>query len=146
MDIPQAIEIKEELETIDRLLKQLEEAAKNAKIAIIDLEELAQYAEPGDMDKLAQMQRQVEELVRHMAEQQGLQRTASVATNSPPKPTASSKANCWSTFFHNFRPPVVAGIKVLSLAKAPSSCSKPNRMNSATAWPTWTSRNRSSTP
>jgi uncharacterized protein with von Willebrand factor type A (vWA) domain len=74
MDIPQAIEIKEELETIDRLLKQLEEAAKNAKIAVIDLEELAQYAEPGDMDKLAQMQRQVEEMVRHMAEQQGLQR------------------------------------------------------------------------
>jgi uncharacterized protein with von Willebrand factor type A (vWA) domain len=74
MKIPQAIEIKEELETIDRLLKQLEEAAKNAKIAVIDLEELAQYAQPGDMDKLAQMQRQVEQLVRHMAEQQGLQR------------------------------------------------------------------------
>jgi uncharacterized protein with von Willebrand factor type A (vWA) domain len=74
MDIPQAIEIKEELEAIDRLLKQLEEAAKNAQIGIIDLEELAQYAEPGDMDRLAQMQRQVEELLRHMAEQQGLQR------------------------------------------------------------------------
>jgi uncharacterized protein with von Willebrand factor type A (vWA) domain len=74
MDIPQALEIKEELETIDRLLKQLEEAAKNAQIAVIDLEELAQYAEPGDMDKLSQMQRQVEELLRHMAEQQGLQR------------------------------------------------------------------------
>ncbi|HZZ29454.1 MAG TPA: hypothetical protein VFE46_15760, partial [Pirellulales bacterium] len=74
MNVPQAIEIKEELETIDRLLKQLEEAAKNAQIGIIDLEELAQYAEPGDMDKLAQMQRQVEELLRHMAEQQGLQR------------------------------------------------------------------------
>ncbi len=74
MSIPQAIEVKEELETIDRLLKQLEEAAKNAQIGIIDLDELAQYAEPGDMDKLAQMQRQVEELLRHMAEQQGLQR------------------------------------------------------------------------
>jgi uncharacterized protein with von Willebrand factor type A (vWA) domain len=74
MNIPQAIEVKEELETIDRLLKQLEEAAKNAQIGIIDLEELAQYAEPGDMDKLAQMQRQVEELLRHMAEQQGLER------------------------------------------------------------------------
>jgi uncharacterized protein with von Willebrand factor type A (vWA) domain len=74
MDVPEAIEIKEELETIDRLLKQLEEAAKNAQIGIIDLEELAQYAEPGDMDKLSQMQRQVEELLRHMAEQQGLER------------------------------------------------------------------------
>ncbi len=74
MNIPQALEIKEELETIDRLLKQLEEAAKNAQIGIIDLEELAQYAEPGDMDRLAQMQRQVEELIRHMAEEQGLKR------------------------------------------------------------------------
>ena len=74
MTVPQAIEIKEELETIDQLLKQLEEAAKNAQIGVIDLEELAQYAEPGDMDKLAQMQRQVEELLRHMAEQQGLER------------------------------------------------------------------------
>ncbi|HTQ38779.1 MAG TPA: hypothetical protein VMJ32_07110 [Pirellulales bacterium] len=73
MSVPQAIEIKEELETIDRLLKQLEEAAKNAQIGVIDLEELSQFAEPGDMDKLAQMQRQVEELLRHMAEQQGLQ-------------------------------------------------------------------------
>ena len=74
MTVPQAIEIKEELETIDKLLKQLEEAAKNAQIGVIDLEELSQYAEPGDMDKLAQMQRQVEELLRHMAEQQGLER------------------------------------------------------------------------
>ncbi len=74
MSVPQAIEIKEELETIDRLLKQLEEAAKDAQIGIIDLEALAEYAEPGDMDKLTQMQRQVEELLRHMAEQQGLER------------------------------------------------------------------------
>jgi uncharacterized protein with von Willebrand factor type A (vWA) domain len=74
MTVPQAIEIKEELETIDKLLKQLEEAAKNAQIGVIDLEELSQYAEPGDMDKLSQMQRQVEELLRHMAEQQGLER------------------------------------------------------------------------
>jgi uncharacterized protein with von Willebrand factor type A (vWA) domain len=74
LEIPQAIEVKEELETIDRLLKQLEEAAKNAQIGVIDMEALAEYVEPGDMDKLAQMQRQVEELLRHMAEEQGLQR------------------------------------------------------------------------
>src|SRR5262245_42290266 len=74
MTVPQALELKQELETIDRLLKQIEEAAKTAQIGIIDLEELAQFAEPGDMDKLAQMQRQVEELLRHMAEQQGLEK------------------------------------------------------------------------
>jgi len=74
MSILKALEVKEELETIDKLLKQLEEAAKNAQIGIIDLDELAQYAQPGDMDKLAQMQRQVEEMLRHMAEEQGLKR------------------------------------------------------------------------
>lgn len=39
--IPAALQIKEELESIDRLLKQLEEAAKTAQIGIIDLEQLA---------------------------------------------------------------------------------------------------------
>ena len=52
MTVPQALEIKEELEEIDRLLKQLEEAAKTAQIGIIDMEALAEYAEAGDMEKL----------------------------------------------------------------------------------------------
>ena len=49
LTIPKALEIKEELETIDRLLKQLEEAAKTAQIGVIDLEALAEFAEPGDV-------------------------------------------------------------------------------------------------
>jgi uncharacterized protein with von Willebrand factor type A (vWA) domain len=68
------LEIKEELETIDRLLKQLEEAAKTAQIGIIDLEELAEFTEPGEVEKLNQLQQQIEDLMRHMAEQQGLER------------------------------------------------------------------------
>ena len=48
MTVPQALEIKEELETIDRLLSQLEEAAKTAQVGIIDMEELSEYAEPGE--------------------------------------------------------------------------------------------------
>ena len=75
MSIEQSLAIKEELETIDRLLKQLEEAAQTAQIAIIDLDELSQFADAEQLDKLAQMQRQVEELLRHMAEQQGLEKT-----------------------------------------------------------------------
>ena len=51
MTCPKALEIKEELETIDRLLKQLEEAAKTAQIGIIDMEELAEFAEPGDIEQ-----------------------------------------------------------------------------------------------
>lgn len=75
MTVPQALEIKEELETIDRLLKQLEEAMKTAQIGIIDLEELAEFAEPGDIEKLHELGRQIEEYIRQMAEQQGLEKT-----------------------------------------------------------------------
>ena len=76
MTIPQAMEIKEELEEIDRLLKQLEEAAKTAQIGIIDMDALSEYAEPGDIEKLNQLARMVEEMLRHLAEQQGLEKTA----------------------------------------------------------------------
>ncbi|HID77072.1 MAG TPA: VWA domain-containing protein [Planctomycetaceae bacterium] len=76
MSIPKALEIKEELETIDRLLKQLEEAARTARVGVIDLEQLARFAEPGDVDELRQLARQIEQYIRLLAEQQGLERTA----------------------------------------------------------------------
>jgi uncharacterized protein with von Willebrand factor type A (vWA) domain len=74
--IPHALEIKKELEEIDRLLKQLEEAAKTAQIGIIDLESLAEYAEPGDIEKLNEFARQIEQYLRDLAEQQGLERNS----------------------------------------------------------------------
>jgi uncharacterized protein with von Willebrand factor type A (vWA) domain len=74
LTVPQALEVKEELEMIDRLLEQLKQAAKTAQIGVIDLEELSQFAEPGEVDKLNQLQKQIEEMMRHMAEQQGLER------------------------------------------------------------------------
>jgi uncharacterized protein with von Willebrand factor type A (vWA) domain len=83
MNIPKALEIKEELEMIDRLLKQLEEAAKTAQIGIIDLEELAQFAEPGDIEQLAELQRQINEYLRQMAEQQGLEQSRQGYQMSP---------------------------------------------------------------
>src|SRR3974390_3354724 len=76
MSIPKALDIKEELETIDRLLKQLEEAAKTAQIGIIDMESLSEYADPGDIEQLNRLARQIEEYLRDLAEQQGLARTA----------------------------------------------------------------------
>ncbi len=75
MTIPQALEIKAELEKIDELLKQLEQAAENAQIGIIDLQELSQYAEPGEIERLQQLQQQIEDYVRRIAEEQGLERT-----------------------------------------------------------------------
>jgi len=72
LTVPEALAVKEELEKIDELLKQLEEARETAQIAIVDMEALAEYVEPGDMEKLAEIQRAVENFLREAAERQGL--------------------------------------------------------------------------
>jgi uncharacterized protein with von Willebrand factor type A (vWA) domain len=73
MDVPKALEVKQELELIDKLLKQLEEAARNAQIGVIDLEELAQFVEPGDLEQLSALQQQINDYLREMAERQGIE-------------------------------------------------------------------------
>lgn len=85
MTVPEALEIKRELEAIDRLLKQLEQAAKTAQIGIIDLEELAQFAEPGDVEQLSQLQQQIQEYLRQVAEQQGLEQAQNGGFQMTPK-------------------------------------------------------------
>ena len=73
LTVPEALAVKEELEKIDELLKQLEEARKTARIGIIDMELLGEFAEPGDIDQLSALQQQVQDYLREMAEQQGLE-------------------------------------------------------------------------
>lgn len=72
MTVDEAIEVKEELEKIDELLEQLKQARENAQIGIIDMEQLSEYADPGEMEELMKLQRQVEQYLREQAEQQGL--------------------------------------------------------------------------
>lgn len=74
LTIDQALEIKEELETIDRLLEQLKEAAETAQIAIIDLDSLSEFADPEAMENLNKMQEQIQEYMRQLANSQGLDR------------------------------------------------------------------------
>lgn len=74
LTIPKALEVKEELEQIDQLLRQLEEAAKTAQIGLIDMELLREFAEPGDLRQLEELRHAVENLIREQAERQGLQR------------------------------------------------------------------------
>lgn len=83
MTVPQALEIKEELEKIDELLKQLEEAAETAQIGIIDMEMLQEFAEPGDVEQLSALQQQVQDYMREMAEQQGLQQSGGMFQLTP---------------------------------------------------------------
>jgi uncharacterized protein with von Willebrand factor type A (vWA) domain len=63
------------LEEIDALLRQLEEARRNARLAIIDLEALGRYIEQGELDDLAGLKRQVQDLIEQMAARQGLEKT-----------------------------------------------------------------------
>ncbi len=75
MTIPQALEIKAELETIDRLLQQLEEAARTARIAVIDVSALSEFAEPGDIEKLNALQQYIRDYLHEVAQRQGLEQT-----------------------------------------------------------------------
>ncbi len=75
LSVQEALEVKEELETIEELLKQLAEARKNARIALIDMEALGQFVESGELDELDRLKRQVQDMVEQLAAQQGLERT-----------------------------------------------------------------------
>jgi uncharacterized protein with von Willebrand factor type A (vWA) domain len=74
MSVDQALAVKEELETIDRLIAQLLEARKSAKVYIIDMEALARFASDEELQSLAGLRRQVQELLEQLAAEQGLQR------------------------------------------------------------------------
>lgn len=72
MTVPRALEIKEELEKIDELLEQLDQAEANAQIGILDMEQLGEFMDQETMHSLEEMQRAIENYVKEMAEQQGL--------------------------------------------------------------------------
>ena len=76
LDVPGAIEVKEELETIDRLLEQLREARKNAKVAMIDTEALRRFVDEADIDELRGLEERIAEHIREQAELAGLERSA----------------------------------------------------------------------
>jgi uncharacterized protein with von Willebrand factor type A (vWA) domain len=57
------------------VLFRSEEAKKNARIGLIDMEALGQFVEAGELDELGRLKQQVQDLVEQMAAQQGLERT-----------------------------------------------------------------------
>ena len=72
MTIPDAIEILDELKKIDELLKQLEDAKQNAQLAIIDLEDLSEFADPEAISNLNKFQEQIQQYLKDIMEGQGL--------------------------------------------------------------------------
>jgi uncharacterized protein with von Willebrand factor type A (vWA) domain len=72
--VDEALEVKEQLEEIERLLAQLEEARKNARVVLLDMDALARYAESAELSELDRIRRQVEEAVEQAAARQGLEK------------------------------------------------------------------------
>jgi uncharacterized protein with von Willebrand factor type A (vWA) domain len=88
MSVEQALEVKNELETIDKLLEQLKQAKENAQLAIIDMESMQELAENAGIDQeqineLNEIQRQIEDYLRNEAARQGLDRTSQGFRLSP---------------------------------------------------------------
>jgi uncharacterized protein with von Willebrand factor type A (vWA) domain len=103
LDIPKALEIKEELDALDKLLKQLNEAKKNAKIGIIDIEELRRFAEESDLDQLRELQRQVEEYIQQQAREQGLDRDKQNQFQMTPKAYRLFQSKVLSQIFNELQ-------------------------------------------
>ena len=74
--VEQALDLKEELETIDRLLEQLREARENAKVGVIDMDALRQFVEEADLEELREMESRIQSMIREQAEAAGLERSA----------------------------------------------------------------------
>lgn len=74
LTVPEAIEIKELLDKIEELLEQLRKARETAQIGLVDMDALAQFADPAQMDDLTALQQQIQDYLREVAERSGLTR------------------------------------------------------------------------
>jgi uncharacterized protein with von Willebrand factor type A (vWA) domain len=73
LTVEEALEIKRELEEIERLLEQLKEARKNAQIGIIDLDALKEFVSEADIEGLQALREQVEDYLKQEAARQGVE-------------------------------------------------------------------------
>ncbi|MAC20906.1 MAG: hypothetical protein CMJ23_14730 [Phycisphaerae bacterium] len=70
--VEEGVEIRTELERLENLLEQLREALKNARPAVVDLDELQDFIDEADLSDFKQVRARAEELLRQAAEQEGL--------------------------------------------------------------------------
>ncbi len=85
LTVPEALEIKEELEALDKLLDQLKDAERTAQMGYIDLEELQEYLDEAGIERLQQLQQQIEEYLKEQAREQGLETNAKNQFQMTPK-------------------------------------------------------------
>jgi uncharacterized protein with von Willebrand factor type A (vWA) domain len=103
MSVPKALEVKKELEALDRLLEQIAEAMKTARIGVIDLDELSRFAPPEDVRGLSDLQRQVQEMLRQIAEQQGIEQGAKGGFQMTPRAYRLFQAKLLSRIFEELQ-------------------------------------------
>jgi len=102
MSVERAIEVLDELEAIDRLLEQLREALENAQVGLIDLDELARFADQMDIDNLQRLREQVEAMVRAAAERQGIEQDGD-GFRLTPKAHRLFRSKILATIFESLR-------------------------------------------
>lgn len=83
--VDEAIDVKQQLETIERLLEQLREAMKDARIGIVDLDALREFVEDADVAALQELGERIADHLRRQAEAQGLERDAEGRYRATPK-------------------------------------------------------------
>ena len=71
LTIPEAIALKELLDKIEEMLKQVEDAIQNGQIAILDIQEMGEFLDENEKHSLEEMQRQIQDYIDRAAEQQG---------------------------------------------------------------------------
>ncbi|MBX7103077.1 MAG: hypothetical protein K1X57_03300 [Gemmataceae bacterium] len=103
LGVPEAIAVKNELEAIDRLLEQLAEAAKTAKIGIIDMDLLAQFTEPGSVEQLSELQQRVQEYLKELASRQGLEHGSRGGFEISPKAVRLFQSRILTTIFSDLQ-------------------------------------------
>ena len=103
LTVPEALEVKEELDAIERLLKQLDEAKETAQLGIIDMSELMQYIDEADVQGLRDLQKQIEQYLEEEAKRQGLDQDAKKQFQMTPKAFRLFQSRVLSTIFNELQ-------------------------------------------
>jgi len=103
MTVPQALEIKEELDAIEKLLQQLQEAKASGQLGYIDMEEVQDLTGTENAEQLRQLQEQIAEYLRQQAEQQGLETNSKNQFQMTPKAFRLFQSKVLSTIFNELQ-------------------------------------------
>ncbi len=103
MTVPEALEIKAELEELDKLLEQLDQAKTTGQLGYIDLDELQEYLDQEGMDHLRELNDAIERFIRRQAEEQGLERTDTGEYRMTPKALRLFQSKVLSTIFNELQ-------------------------------------------